>query len=167
MRCSTLGLYPGIASQVSYFVCAFLSTCLCFCLSVYPSVCPTNPEYGLVRLVGRSHHPAGVSGGEEGSGLLRSQGAAADEGQQQPERGAPAAPEGGRDERNGQRQIRQIRSEGQHMQDLTAEKQRKQKVGVEIIFYLFFILFNNSGEQQGAGKRGGVIQERSANRIVS
>ncbi len=80
---------------------SFLSTCPRFCLSFYLSVCPVNPEYGLVRLVRRSHHPAGVPGGEEGSGLLRSQGAAADEGQQQPERGAPAAPEGGREYRGG------------------------------------------------------------------
>lgn len=69
---------------------------LSFCPSVHLPVCPIHPEYGLVRLVGRPHHPAGVPGGEESSGLLRSQGAAADEGQQQPERGAPAAPEGGR-----------------------------------------------------------------------
>lgn len=102
MRCSTLSLFPRIASQVSHchfphFSCVFLSARLCSCLSFYPSLFPVNAEYGLLRLVRRSHHPAGVPGGEEGSGLLRSQGAAADEGQQQPERGAPAAPEGGRE----------------------------------------------------------------------
>lgn len=79
----------------------------CLCLSVYPSLFPSLfttcldvlliTEHGLVRLVRWSHHPAGVPGGEEGPGLLRSQGAAADEGEQQPERGAPAAPEGGRE----------------------------------------------------------------------
>lgn len=76
-----------------FCVSVFIPVCLSACLPV----CPINPEYGLVRPVRRSHHPAGVPGGEEGSGLLRSQGAAADEGQQQPERGAPAAPEGGKE----------------------------------------------------------------------
>lgn len=86
-------------------------------------------EHGLIRLVRWSHHPAGVPGGEEGPGLLRSQGAAADEGEQQPERGAPAAPEGGR-EYGWQEGQRQIRSEGQHVQLRNAEQHRKQKVGV-------------------------------------
>lgn len=36
-------------------------------------------EHGLVGLVGRSHHPAGVPGGQEGPGFFRSQSAAADE----------------------------------------------------------------------------------------
>lgn len=38
------------------------------------------------------------------------------------------------------------------------EQERKQKVGVELIFYLFLILFNNSGEQQGTVKRDGMVQ---------
>lgn len=64
-------------------------------------MCPIFPEYGLLRLVRWPHHSAGVPGGEEGLGLLRSQGAAADESQQQLERGAPAAPEGGMECREG------------------------------------------------------------------
>lgn len=54
-------------------------------------------EHGLVRLFGWPHHPAGVPGGEEGPGFFRSQSAAADESEQQPQRGAPASPEGGMD----------------------------------------------------------------------
>lgn len=59
---------------------------------------------------------------------------------------------------------RQIRSGGQYMQKLNrsrmsrnTEQEREQKMGVELIFYLFY-----SGEQQGTGKRDGMMQERSA-----
>lgn len=71
--------------------------CVPVCFSTRLSACLINPEYGLFRPVRRSYHPSGVPGGEEGPGLLGSQGAAADEGQQQLERGAAAAAEGGRE----------------------------------------------------------------------
>lgn len=52
-------------------------------------------EHGLVRPVRWTNHTTGVSGGQESTGLLRGQSSTAHEGQQQPERGAAEATEGG------------------------------------------------------------------------
>lgn len=66
-----------------------------FILFLYLSA-SRQAEYGLIWFVRWAHHSAGVPGGKESPGLFGSQGAAADESQQQPQWGTQAASERGR-----------------------------------------------------------------------
>lgn len=169
MRCSTLD--PEISSDVSlcqfsHFVCAFLSTFLCFCLSLYPSVCLPACLYVLsIQSMDSSDLSDGPITLQEYLEVKKALASSEAKVQQlmkvnnnlseelrrlQKEVGSVVG--GWKDGENKVRGVnvcRMLRN---------TEQERKQKVGVELIFYLFLILFNNSGEQQGTVKRDGMVQ---------